>query len=178
MIINLHVIYENNVIFFIAWHFKLLYYICTPAELHCIACCRSLQAASMRRRVGLITLLGIVIVLASNISIEDVENVEKWTHMTEAHHVVSSAGESETHDKYSQSSKNNDRMKKHSATSREPSCSDKMGCFLLSWEPFSVCIYGTRIKEVISTINTSWYDYHPDYDAAKRNPWRQNKEST
>ena len=82
--------------------------------------------------MGLITLLGIVIVLASNISIEDVENDEKWTHMTEAHHVVSSAGESETHDKYSQSSKNNDRMKKHSATSREPSCSDKMGCFLLS----------------------------------------------
>ena len=127
--------------------------------------------ASMWRRAGLITLLGIAIVLFSNTSTEDVENVEKWTHMTEA-------GESETHDKYSQSSKNNDRMKKHSATSREHSCSDKMGCFLLSWEPFSVCIYGTRIKEVISTINTSWYDYHPDYDAAKRNPWRQNKEST
>ena len=81
----------------------------------------------------MITLLGIVIVLVSNISTEDVENVEKWTHMTEAHHVVSSVGESETHDGgYSQSSKNNDGMKKHSATSREHSCSDKMGCFLLS----------------------------------------------
>ena len=137
MIINLHVIYENNVIFFIAWHFKLLYYICTPAELHCIACCRSLQAATMRRRVGLITLLGIVIVLVSNISNEDVENVEKWTHMTGAHHVASSAAESETHERYSQSSKNNDGMKKHSTTSREHSCSDKMGCFLLNWDSSS-----------------------------------------
>ena len=86
----------------------------------------------MWRSVGLITLLGIVIVLVSNISTEDVENVEKWTHMTEAHQVVSSAGDGETHDGYSQSSKNNDGMKKHSATSREHSCSDKMGCFLLS----------------------------------------------
>ena len=95
------------------------------SALHCL-----LQiTASMRGRVGVIT-LGIVIVLASTNSNE--ENVEKLTHMTEAHQVATSAGERETHDGYYQSSKNNDRMKKHSATSSDPSCSDKMGCFLLS----------------------------------------------
>ena len=83
----------------------------------------------MWRRAGLITLLEIAIVLFSNTSTEDVENVEKWTHMTGAHHVASSAAESETHERYSQNSKNNDGMKKHIATSREHSCSDKMGCF-------------------------------------------------
>ena len=119
--------------FFKAWHFKLLYYICTPAELHnCLMHCLQQITASMRGRVGVIT-LGIVIVLVSTISNEKNKN-EKWTHTTEAHQVATSAGESETHDGYSQSSKNNDKMKKHSATSGEPSCSDKMGCFLLNWD--------------------------------------------
>ena len=120
-------IYGNNVIFFYSLTFQitLLHLYTSRTALHCL-----LQiTASMRLRVGLITLLGIVIVLVSNISTEDVENVEKWTHMTGAHHVASSAAESETHERYSQNSKNNDGMKKHIATSREHSCSDKMGCF-------------------------------------------------
>ena len=125
--------------FFIAWHFKLLYYICTPAELHnCLMHCLQQITASMRGRVGVIT-LGIVIVLASTNSNE--ENVEKWTHMTEAHQVATSAGERETHDGYYQSSKNNDLIKKHNATSSDPSCSDKMGCFLLNWDPYSVNVF-------------------------------------
>ena len=74
--------------------------------------------------------LGIVIVLVSTNSNE--ENVEKLTHTTEAHQVATSAGEGETHDGYSQSSTNNDGMKENSATSSDPSCSDKMGCFLLN----------------------------------------------